>query len=82
MWTVFDYILICLFVWVYLHIIFLRQTSFMDHFKQLILDYMDIVLSGLFQVQWAFCIVLYVFPSIYACVSKSLVVGNSCILWG
>lgn len=72
MGRVFDYILICLFGWVYLHTICLRKTSFLGHLKQLILDYMDIIISG---SSSSVCLLrrrFFIFPPSYMSVWASL----------
>lgn len=72
---VFDYALICMYVCLFGFIytlFFLRQTSFMGHFKQLILDYMDIVISGSISSVSLLHRRFFMFPPSYTSVWASL----------
>lgn len=72
-----------LYVWLglFAYHFFLKQASLMGHFKQLTLDYMDIVISessssvGLSRRRF------FMFP-FCICLCGQVFAGGSCVLWG
>lgn len=54
----------------------------MGRFKQLILDYMNIVISGSISSVSFLHRRFFIFPLRMVCEGNSLVVGYNCILWG